>query len=266
MDLPLLILSGWLLVALVFVLLWILAVRQENAGWVDVGWSFTLVLLVGWYAVWLDGEPWRRLFYFLIASFWGLRLAFHIFKRLLDEEKEDPRYRHLREHWGSAADRNFLFFFQAQGLANVILTAPILLLMRNPRSDLTLFDILGLLVILGAVAGETIADRQLARWKADPANKGRTCRRGLWAVSRHPNYFFEWLHWMGYPVLGLSLLGTALAVWWPVTLLGPVIMFILLLQFTGIPYTEKQALKSRGDDYRRYQREVSAFFPWFVKK
>ncbi|MGC9452290.1 MAG: DUF1295 domain-containing protein [Oceanipulchritudo sp.] len=259
------ILSGWLLVAVVFFLLWRVAVVQRNAGWVDVGWSFTLVLLVGWYALWTEGVPWRRGFYLVLAGFWGLRLAWHILHRLLREEYEDPRYRELRRHWGMSADGKFFFFYQAQGLANLLLTAPILLLMHNPRTGLHLFDVLGALLMAGAVAGETVADRQLERWKADPRNTGKTCRQGLWAVSRHPNYFFEWLHWMGYPVLGLALLGTPLAAWWPLTLLGPAVMLVLLLQFTGIPYTEKQALRSRGEDYRKYQREVSKFFPWFVK-
>lgn len=253
--------SGWLLVAGIFFLLWIRNVRETNAGWVDFGWSLSLVLLVGWYASMTEGELWRRCFYLALAGAWGVRLAGYLWKRIHREEKEDPRYAELRAHWGKSANARFFLFFQAQGAANLLLTAPILLLMNNPKTLPTLWDGLGLLVIVGAVVGETVADQQLARFKADPANKGRTCRRGLWAWSRHPNYFFEWLHWMGYPVLGGALLGTSLAVYWPLTLLGPLVMFLLLLQFTGIPYTEKQALKSRGEDYRAYQREVSAFFP-----
>ena len=266
MDVSIVILSGWALVALVFFTLWRIAVVQRNAGWVDVGWSFTLVLLVGWYALWVDGVAWRRGLYLVLAGFWGLRLAWHILRRLLHEVREDPRYQELRRHWGVGADRNFFYFFQAQGMANLLLTAPILLLMHNPRTGLSIYDILGTMLMAGAIYGESVADRQLAQWKANPANKGRTCRRGLWAVSRHPNYFFEWLHWMAYPVLGLALLGTTLAVWWPLTLLGPAVMLVLLLQFTGIPYTEKQALRSRGADYEKYQQEVSKFVPWFVKK
>lgn len=266
MSLPVIVFSGWLLVAAVFLALWILSVRQENAGWVDVGWSASLVLLVGWYAAMVEGGvAWRRGFYFGLAAFWGGRLAWYILRRLLREEGEDPRYRFLRNHWGGRANRNFFFFFQAQGVANLLLTAPILLLLHLPTTAFTLFDGMGLLLIAGAVLGETLADRQLAVWKADPRNRGKTCRRGLWAVSRHPNYFFEWLHWVGYPVLGLTLLTTPLAPWWPLTLAGPVVMLLLLVQFTGIPYTEKQSLKSRGEDYRAYQREVSAFFPWFPK-
>ena len=193
----LLVLSGWLLVAAVFAALWLLAVRQKNAGWVDVGWSLTLVLLAGWYALLAEGYPWRRAFLFLLCAGWGWRLGFHILRRLLRERKEDPRYRFLREHWGVAADRRFFGFFQAQGLANLVLTAPVLLLMKLPLPEPSLFDLAGALLMAAAVAGEALADRQLARWKADPANRGKTCRAGLWAWSRHPNYFFEWLFWSG---------------------------------------------------------------------
>jgi len=201
-----------------------------------------------------------------LTGFWGVRLTLHILHRLLADEYEDPRYMMLRRKWGDYASRKFFFFYQAQGLANMILTAPILLLMSNSRESFSIYDLLGALVIVGAVFGETIADRQLLRWKENPENHGLTCREGLWAVSRHPNYFFEWVHWLGYPVLGLALLGTGLEIWWPLTLVGPVLMLVLLLGFTGIPYTEQQALKSRGENYRAYQREVSAFLPWFPKK
>ncbi|WP_238710177.1 DUF1295 domain-containing protein [Oceanipulchritudo coccoides] len=265
MSIAMIVLTGWILVACCFYLLWSRSVREANAGWVDVGWSLTLVLLVGWYAAWVDGVLWRKGLYLLIAGFWGIRLGLHILRRLLRDDHEDPRYAYLRKHWGEIADRNFFLFFQAQGIANLLLTAPILLLMHLPRADLSVFDFLGTALILFSVFGESVADRQLAAWRANPKNKGKTCRTGLWGLSRHPNYFFEWLHWAGYPVLGLALLGTSIGTWWPLTLLGPAVMFLLLVQFTGIPYTEKQAIKSRGDDYRKYQKEVSAFFPWFPK-
>jgi steroid 5-alpha reductase family enzyme len=104
-----------------------------------------------------------------------------------------------------------------------------------------------------------LADRQLTRFRADPANKRKTCRRGLWRYSRHPNYFFEWLLWTSYvplswgsPIFALSLL-------------GPGLLFLFLTRVSGIPPTEAQALASRGDDYRAYQRTTSAFFPWFPR-
>jgi len=259
-------LSGWLGVAVFMLGLWWFAMWRSNAGWVDVGWGFSLVLLVLACAGLADGQPVRRALLLGLTSLWGLRLTLHILLRLLLEQDEDPRYRMLREHWGESARWHFLFFFQAQGLASVVLTIPVYLLMSSRDPGLTAFDLLGAVIIVGAVAGEALADRQLLLWKANPDNTGRTCRQGLWAVSRHPNYFFEWVHWLGYPVLGLSLLGTPLAAWWPLTLLGPVLMLVAILRFTGIPYTETRALATRGEDYRRYQREVSAFFPWFPRK
>ena len=109
---------------------------------------------------------------------------------------------------------------------------------------------------LGLVA---LADRQLARWRSDPANRGRTCRGGLWRYSRHPNYFFEWLHWFAYVALAW---GGPHGPW---TLAVPALLLVLLLFVTGIPYTEARALKTRGDDYRAYQRETSVFIPLPVR-
>ena len=106
-----------------------------------------------------------------------------------------------------------------------------------------------------AVAGETLADRQLAAHRRGPAQKGRTCRRGLWAWSRPPNDVFEWVHWFAY----VALAATGPLAW--LALVGPLLMFAFLWRVSGIPWTEAQALRTRGDDYRRYQQEVSAFFP-----
>src|SRR5262249_38496991 len=91
-------------------------------------------------------------------------------------------------------------------------------------------------------------------------NAGRTCRAGLWRYSRHPNYFFEWTHWFAYPLLAVGAGG----VFW-LSAIGPVIMLLMLYRVSGIPFTEAQALRSRGDDYRDYQRTTSAFVPWFPK-
>ena len=108
---------------------------------------------------------------------------------------------------------------------------------------------------------ELPADRQLARFKADPANAGLTCRVGLWRWSRHPNYFFEWLHWWSYCAFAVGS-----GWWWWTTLVGPVVMLTLLFKVTGIPATEAQAIRTRGDDYRAYQRTTSPFIPWFPKE
>jgi steroid 5-alpha reductase family enzyme len=116
---------------------------------------------------------------------------------------------------------------------------------------------LGLWLI--GIAGESVADYQLKQFKADPANKGKTCDAGLWNYSRHPNYFFEWLIWVSYFVFAL---GSPFG--W-VSLIAPLLMIYFLLKVTGIPATEEQALKTKGEAYRRYQQTTSAFIPWFKK-
>ena len=104
--------------------------------------------------------------------------------------------------------------------------------------------------------GETIADRQLVTFKKDPGSRGKTCRAGLWHYSRHPNYFFEWILWCGFGVLGLA------GPWGWAGLAAPALMLYTIVFVTGIPPTEAQALVSRGEDYRAYQRTTSPFVPW----
>ena len=104
--------------------------------------------------------------------------------------------------------------------------------------------------------GGAIADRQLRAFARDPANKGKVCDQGLWAWSRHPNYFFEWLHWFSYVLLCWQ------HPWGWLTVIAPLVMLYFILFVTGIPPTEKQALKSRPKSYRDYQRTTSPFFPW----
>jgi steroid 5-alpha reductase family enzyme len=110
-----------------------------------------------------------------------------------------------------------------------------------------------------AVGGEALADFQLHRFKADPANRGKTCRAGLWNYSRHPNYFFEWLVWCAYALYACASPGG-----WA-GLACPLLMFYFLFRVTGIPLTEAQAVKTKGEDYLDYQRTTSVFVPWFHK-
>jgi steroid 5-alpha reductase family enzyme len=119
--------------------------------------------------------------------------------------------------------------------------------------------LLGVAFWATGLLGESLADRQLARFRADPANKGKICQIGLWNYSRHPNYFFEWLVWVGYAVFALG------SPWGWLGFIAPALMLHFLLNVTGIPMTEELSLKSKGDAYREYQRTTSAFVPWFKK-
>ncbi|MEO8002127.1 MAG: DUF1295 domain-containing protein, partial [Arenimonas sp.] len=124
---------------------------------------------------------------------------------------------------------------------------------------LNLWAIAAIAVWVMSVLGEYIADEQLAKFRTNPDNKGKTCRRGLWAYSRHPNYFFEWLHWFAYVFLAIN----SDFFWY--SLVGPIVMLAFLYRVSGIPWTEAQALRSRGDNYKNYQTEVSAFIPWLPR-
>lgn len=233
---------------------------RHDAGIVDVGWAAGLGSVGVFYAVAGPGDTAHRVALGLVAGVWSSRLAWYLFRDRLRHTEEDGRYRALRERWGSRAQRNFLIFFQFQALLIVAFSVPYLMVAMQSAARFTAWDWVGVAIGLGAIAGESVADGQLRRWRRDPVNKGRTCRSGLWRYSRHPNYFFEWLHWWCYVLLTLGSIQAIGA------LIGPIMMLVFLFRITGIPYTERQALLSRGDDYRDYQRTTSVFFPWFPGK
>ncbi len=262
MELPrivLLPLAGLVAMVGVMSLLYWAARHMGNAGIVDAGWALGVAGLAVGYAVAADGDAVRRMLLALMAFGWGSRLGLHIFfDRVLGKE-EDGRYRTLKTAWGGEG-RQMFRFFMLQAVFTIFFSLPFLPVAawRAPISILSVS--LALIIWATAITGESVADHQLARWRAQPENHGKTCRTGLWRYSRHPNYFFEWVHWWAYVVLGLT------APWGWLTLLGPAVMLLFLYRITGIPYTEAQSLKSRGDDYRRYQQTTSAFFPWFPRK
>lgn len=240
--------------AVVMALAWLRQRSTGNAGIVDVIWTASLGLLAVWYALAAEGWGPRRALVAALAGIWSARLTIHLWQRVVGEE-EDGRYATLREEFGERADRWFLAFFQGQALLAVLLSLAFLLLCSSDLEGWRITDGIAVLLWVASIAGESIADRQLAAWRKDPDNRGKTCRSGLWRYSRHPNYFFEWVHWLVYPVLGIGLeLGWLL---W----LAPLVMYLLVTKVTGIPPTEEQSVKSRGDDYRAYQRTTNAFFP-----
>jgi steroid 5-alpha reductase family enzyme len=253
------ILIGWAGMALVMFVFYFLQRRTRNAGVVDFVWAAGVGTLAVFYAAAATGEPARRILLGGMAGAWSLRLAIYLLLNRVWGKPEDGRYQMLRRNWGEKAPMFFFAFFQIQALWAVMFSIPFLPVAYSDAS-VGLLDYLAILVWLVAVAGETLADRQLARFRADPASRGKTCRVGLWRYSRHPNYFFEWIHWFTYVLLGLG------SPFWWVTLTGPVVMLLFLYKVTGIPYTEKRALESRGEDYRRYQETTSPFIPWFSKR
>ena len=247
----------WAGAALAMTAGWAWQVRRENAGIVDLIWTGGIGAAAVWYAAVLDGAALPRALVALLGALWSLRLAAHLAPRVLNGA-EDGRYHQLRLHW-RGHQRKMVGMFQFQALLIVLFSLPFLAVARNPRADLTPWMVAGIAVWVGSVCGEALADRELARFRADPANRGRTCRAGLWRYSRHPNYFFEWLGWLAWPIIAIDL-GEA----WPwgwLALTGPALMFLILRFASGVPPTEAAMARSRGEAFGRYQARVSVFFP-----
>lgn len=250
---------AWGAAALAMAGVWFVCHKINNAGYVDVAWAFLIGVGVAVAAVMAGDETKRAAFVALMGAAWAFRLAWHLFSRLKGKE-EDGRYAHMRKHFGTKAPLAFFAFFQMQALFVVLFLAPMIAAM-SATGPLGWREVLAAVIWLVAIRGEATADRQLAIFKADPDNKGQVCKEGLWRYSRHPNYFFEWVHWFAYLAIGATLttsIGYA-------ALAGPVVMGLFLLFVTGIPYTEMRAIQSKGEAYRQYQRETSAFVPWFPK-
>lgn len=252
--------GGFIFAFVLFAGFWGVQRITRNAGIVDIGWTLGVGVMAVTCAVIGPGWIGRRALVGLLGGLWAFRLAAHIAADRVFRREEDGRYRRMREYWGARAQPWFFVFFVSQSLLVVLFTLPFLPLVAAPAAGIRPWDVAGATLWALAISGETLADRQLKRFRRDPANRGKTCRRGLWRYSRHPNYFCEWLHWWAYVLIGIGLPGG-----W-VTLAGPVVMWIFLTKLTGIPYTEQQALASRGDDYRDYQRTTNRFFPWFPKR
>jgi steroid 5-alpha reductase family enzyme len=252
-------LVGWAGAAVLMTLLWVWHLRLRNAGLVDVGWAVSVSGLALFYGVFGAGDPRRRALMATMMVIWGARLAWYLLHDRVLGRPEDGRYADLRARGSYAASGNFFPFFQAQALAAVLLSIPALIAALNPDPSLSGVEVAAVGVWVVALVGESVADRQLEHFKAQPGNRGRTCRVGLWRYSRHPNYFFEWLIWVAY-----ALFASASPYGW-IAVACPLLMLYLLFRVTGVPATEAQALRTRGDDYRQYQATTRAFVPWFPK-
>jgi len=237
---------------------WLVSIRIHNASYVDVAWALGIAGTAVAYALLADGSTLHRVLVAGLGTIWGVRLGTYLLARLAGKE-EDGRYQELRRRWAPNVNRAFFVFFQAQAGFILVFSLPFAFVAAD-RGEMTWLAWAGAALALGSIAGEMTADTQLAVWKGNPANKGKTARNGLWGWSRHPNYFFEWLHWVAWAVIAFS------SPYGWVAIFVPVFLFALLFKVTGIPETEAQSLRSRGDDYRRYQDEVSIFVPMPPKR
>jgi steroid 5-alpha reductase family enzyme len=245
------------LLSLTMAIAWYVQRRTGNSGWIDTFWSLGtgmggLLLLAfsdGGARVWLIAG---------LVILWSLRLGGHIAQRSKGAA-EDPRYAALAEEWGQDFPRRLFQFLQIQAVCGFLLAVAIGLAGANPAPFPAALDIIGLAVALVALVGEAVADAQLRAFRREKGVGKAVCEKGLWAFSRHPNYFFEWLFWCAIALLALEFSGGYHWGWF--ALIAPLMMYWLLVYASGIPPLEKYMLESRGDVFRAYQARVNAFFP-----
>lgn len=250
---------GALAVVTLMFVLWLIHFPMKNAAIVDGGWAGGLALLAILYGTLAGGYGPRRLLIGLMGAVWGLRLSLYLLLTRVIGHPEEGRYVELRRKWVSNIPVKFLAFFEFQAVLCVLLSAPFLVAALNADPYVSPLEWSAALLWLVAFTGEVAADQQLHMFKSDRSNKGKTCQLGLWNFSRHPNYFFEWLIWVSYALFALASPHGWIAGF------APLLMLYFLFKVTGIPATEAQALRTKGDDYRRYQETTSVFVPW-VKK
>jgi steroid 5-alpha reductase family enzyme len=243
--------------------LWGLSLRLRDVSIVDVWWGPGFAM-VAWVALALgEGWPPRSLLLAVLVSVWGLRLGGYLLWRN-HGKGEDPRYAAMRRHHGERfAWLSLVTVFGLQGLLQWIVSLPVQVALALPGPPAshgwTAWDAAGVTAVALGLACESVADLQLARFKADPANAGKVMDRGLWRWSRHPNYFGDALTWWG---IFLVAAATPAARW---TAFAPALMTFLLLRVSGVALLERDIGKRRPE-YADYVERTSAFVPWFPKR
>jgi steroid 5-alpha reductase family enzyme len=247
----------WAAVALIMLLVFLWALKIKNNGVVDIFWAFNFLVIaaITWYLA--DGYGPRKNMVCGLAALWSLRLGIYLLLRVGGHlHEEEGRYKQLRSEWNTT---KFFVFYQMQAFSNVMLSIPFFVIALNHDPQLHFNEYLGALCWFLSIMGEGLSDYQLQRFKNNPANKGKVCEAGLWHYSRHPNYFFQLSIWISVFIFAAS------SPYGWLSIICPLSIGFLIFKVTGIPMTEEQSIRSKGEAYLRYQRSTSVFVPWFKK-
>lgn len=228
----------------------------NNPSVVDVGWASGLTLS-GLIYLFSQGVDFRTLVLSVILLLWGGRLGLYLWLTRIRQGKVDKRYMSLSEDWKIAKPLGFFLNFQLQGFLILIVSMPWFFAAKVTVSQPGLLDWAAVCLALFAIVMETIADLQLQAFKKQ--DSGQVCNQGLWALCRHPNYFFEWLVWCAFTLFALTH-----SFGW-VAIVSPLTLYWVMTQVTG-PMTERGSIKSRGKLYKRYQDNTPMFFPKYLTR
>lgn len=241
---------------LIFTAAWAFCVKIKNFSPVDAFWAICIGLTSLFFLLLESPNP-KQITAAILIGAWAGRLGYHLSRRIAKHHpSEDSRYTKLREIWQEKSNPFFLLLFLGNATLVLLLALPFYLISADPNSSFDLFSIIGTVVTLIGLIGETLADKQLAAFKGTEPNPKSICRNGLWKYSRHPNYFFESVIWLGFFIFALG------SPYGWITIYAPAIITFLLLKVTGIPPTEASAIKRKGEAYREYQRTTSPFIPF----
>lgn len=248
------------LILLAVFLLWLLSIKLHNASIVDIFWGFAFVIVNTFWFIRAGNAAPRAILLFVLLSLWGLRLTLYLAWRNWGKG-EDFRYREFRRKYGAHRYWWVSFFqtFLLQGILVMLISLPLLAVnMLSTSEGLRLPDYLALLIYALGMVFETGGDIQLARFKQNPANKGKVLDTGFWKYTRHPNYFGDAAVWWAFALLSVAAGG-----YWQV--LGSLLMTLLLVKVSGVALLEKTLNETKAE-YRDYRAKTSAFIPWFPKK
>jgi steroid 5-alpha reductase family enzyme len=240
--------------------LWLVSIRLKNVSIVDLFWGFGFVLTAFFYYWKAEGLPVRQILLLIMVAVWGLRLSVYLAWRNAGKG-EDFRYQQFRKKYGEKRYWWFSFFqvFLLQGVLMWLISAPLLgAQYYGAERDLGWLDGIGILFWIVGITFETGGDYQLARFKADPGNRGKVLDTGFWRYTRHPNYFGDTAVWWGYACFSM-----AAGSYW--TVLGSLLMTALIIKVSGVALLEKSLHHSKPG-YQEYIRKTSSFLPWFPKK
>ena len=246
-----------LAVALAFVIQWLAfipAYLLQNEGFFDLTGSITYITVTIVAVLLGPAADARSLLLLALVVIWAARLGSYLFRRIRKAGK-DARFDAIKPSF-----IRFLNTWTLQGLwVSLTLAAALAAITTDQRKGLGVVAIVGLLVWAAGFAIEATADFQKSRFRADPANRGAFIHSGLWAWSRHPNYFGEIVLWIGVAVIAVPVLQG----WQYVTLISPLFVILLLTRVSGVPLLEKRADEKWGgqDDYEAYKARTSVLVP-----
>lgn len=247
---------AWIFFSVLMLLSWAILTRLNFWSAVDAVWAFGIGLAAVVASLLVGNFQWRSTLACILVLTWSGRLGRSLVRRLKTHyPQEDRRYIRLKETWTFRVRWKSFLYFQFQALTQIVLFYPILVLLMDSSPNVRATDFLGVGLIILGIVGEGIADAQLLDFKQRNDGAQSVCDVGLWRYSRHPNYFFEWIVWVGFFVLAVLSPGGGGAIF------APAIMYVLLVYVTGVAPSERESVRSRGSRYQDYQRRTNAFFP-----